>query len=292
MPWLSKHSIGGRPLALTALIAATTASCTFAGDGQPWGEVAFDVTATFEPAERLREGRVLTSRNYAVEVQRIELQLTSVALTLAPSGAATDFDPANPPEGFSLCHNGHCHADSGELVDYEDVALVVARQQGVAGGVTQAIDGTTVLSTTAQQIPLEACSNDCLLGVGSLSSTSLTVGSIKIEGRVFDTLTGEAARLNPEGVAISATVPLNMTMERQIAGEVGKSDPVGIGVGVDFAITGQLFDRIEWAAFVADPQDSTTQNTLTNNEEFRALMAENMSEETRMDVAVSRQELP
>ncbi|MCB9762153.1 MAG: hypothetical protein H6739_20305 [Alphaproteobacteria bacterium] len=42
------------------------------------------------------------------------------------SGAGSTFDPADPPEGYGLCHSGHCHRDDGALVDYVDIQAELA----------------------------------------------------------------------------------------------------------------------------------------------------------------------
>ncbi len=44
------------------------------------------------------------------EVKLDDVSLTLQALALLPGAeAALAFDPAAPPPGYSLCHNGHCH---------------------------------------------------------------------------------------------------------------------------------------------------------------------------------------
>ena len=100
----------------------TLSAC--ADPGLPWGWVEAEVQGSFDPDEgRLDdEGRLKTSGNYALALDTVEVTFDALTVVLAGAGTA-DFDPANPPEGYSLCHNGHCHSDAGALVDYEIIAL-------------------------------------------------------------------------------------------------------------------------------------------------------------------------
>ena len=127
---LSHVSFGLGLWAVLALISL--GGCT--DPGLPWGVVEATIEAKFDPSEgRLDdEGRLKTSANYALELESVAVTFDALTLTLAGAGAA-DFDPANPPEGYSLCHNGHCHAASGELVDYEDIQAEMNQASGAAG---------------------------------------------------------------------------------------------------------------------------------------------------------------
>ena len=281
------HSLVRGYPALCIWSALLVSSCTFTGDGDPWGEVAFDVEASFQAGERLESGRVLTSRNYSIEVSEVELHLGSVTLNLVPAGTNQDFDPANPPEGFSLCHNGHCHADSGELVSFEDVAIIAAQREGDAGGVTQAIDARMLLSSTPTAVPLSECSDACQTNFGELASVDLNVVGISFEGRVFDTL--QEARLSDEGVPISATIPLNLNLQRKVGTAADKSTPVGIGVDVDLVLDGTLFDKIEWADLLQGSNSIDT-TVLQGDDELNQQMIENFERAASMVVATLRQQ--
>ncbi|MBA2661357.1 MAG: hypothetical protein H0U74_03630 [Bradymonadaceae bacterium] len=107
-----------------ALLASLAGACAFE-PGEPWGYVETTITLSEidEPA--------------AITISSVELGLRTLRLysTGSASGPAADFDPANPPPGFSLCHNGHCHADDGSLPSYAEVA---AAGQGSAGPILSA----------------------------------------------------------------------------------------------------------------------------------------------------------
>jgi hypothetical protein len=80
-------------------------------------------------ARELDGGAFLTDRGYRVHPATMTLHVSELALLElrgARGGAGASFDPANPPEGFALCHGGHCHAEDGSLVDYADVQAMLA----------------------------------------------------------------------------------------------------------------------------------------------------------------------
>jgi len=63
-----------------------------------------------------------------------EVELTSALLTvvdatlqsLSGGGGGDSFDTSAPPEGFSLCHSGHCHHEDGSLWSYEEIEAWLA----------------------------------------------------------------------------------------------------------------------------------------------------------------------
>lgn len=111
----------GPPILLVP--ALLLAGCTFqAGEG--FGRIAAaDLDLAFEPgaARDLGDGAVLTDQGYTVALTELTLSVGRVELQELQGAVGVVFDPANPPDGYSLCHGGHCHADDGALVPYEDV---------------------------------------------------------------------------------------------------------------------------------------------------------------------------
>lgn len=101
-------------LAALLVILLAGAGCAF-DDGEPWGRV--ETTLRAEP-------RFDTPR---ITIDSVEIGIRNVRYYGPGTGAGgaaggdVPFDPANPPPGFSLCHGGHCHADDGRLVPYEEI---------------------------------------------------------------------------------------------------------------------------------------------------------------------------
>ena len=144
------------------------------GDGLPWGQLETSMTASFAPpGGRLDDqGRLKTTANYVVDDLKVTVGFDAFSLVLAAQGAA-GFDPANPPEGYSLCHNGHCHSDSGALVDYEDIALEMA---GGSGGVDCILFGLIwwLKGEKARQSCLARRPAQCIASA-SLTKSGLTI---------------------------------------------------------------------------------------------------------------------
>ncbi len=97
-------------------------SCAF-DDGNPWGWVNTDLTIESVPP----------SAEVSLDSQSAIVESIRLLVPGESAGGVPDFDPSDPPPGYSLCHNGHCHADDGSLVDYEDI---IAGTGGAASGPT------------------------------------------------------------------------------------------------------------------------------------------------------------
>ena len=115
------------------IVAVLLAGCTFEAGG-PFATLSASLRAGYVvPADRdAGDGWQRLSSDYQVRVTTVRLQLDDIQLLAAGEGAAS-FDPSNPPAGYSLCHNGHCHSSDGRLVPYADIEAELA---GASGGQT------------------------------------------------------------------------------------------------------------------------------------------------------------
>lgn len=106
-----------RPAALVALLGG----CTFTPGGPMSTLAEVRVTGGVASEElALEDGRT-------VSLETAEVLLGTVTLQrLASGGGGGSFDPASPPEGFSLCHNGHCHYEDGSLWTYGEIEVWLA----------------------------------------------------------------------------------------------------------------------------------------------------------------------
>lgn len=112
-------------MTLLAAALSLTSACAFT-DGDPWGWFQTETRA---------QGLAIDARDQAGNRVSLDAAAARVSIRLVetkpPSGASgASFDPASPPPGYSLCHNGHCHADSGELVPYDDIRAELASGSG------------------------------------------------------------------------------------------------------------------------------------------------------------------
>ncbi|MBM4373379.1 MAG: hypothetical protein FJ098_17105, partial [Deltaproteobacteria bacterium] len=142
----------------SVLVLVLAAGCAFT-DGEPWGEVRPALRVVFDPSpERLTpEGWLRTTLGYGVELHALDVSVDGLTLSMAAGGeGAAVFDPADPPEGYSLCHNGHCHAASGALVSYEAIAAELG-----GGGTTE---GFVLAVPAAGSVPAASGGGDVPLG--------------------------------------------------------------------------------------------------------------------------------
>lgn len=232
------------------------------GAGQPWGWLEASMDASFEPPEgRLDgEGRLKTSRNYAVALDDIQISFDAFTIVLAAAGAAS-FDPSNPPAGYSLCHNGHCHSDAGELVDYEVIALEMVGGSGGARVAIELDNEPLDLSAGKVAVGVSPCEpSPCELPKGELAGLELAIGSLSLQGTVYDRLTGDSPRVPEEGLAFDVSVPIAQALNAQLEGSIGPGEPVGLQLDIGFQLPPALFDDIDFGT--ASPTDTASWQTV------------------------------
>jgi hypothetical protein len=239
----------GRRLATHGLLVSLLFPGACALDaGDPWGElsVSLEVAPLIED-DRDLDGLWVTSRDYLIDLDRAELDVESVAF-IAKSDAIA-FDPSNPPEGYSLCHNGHCHHTSGRLVDYEDINNELA----LAGAQAPlfVIPAQTIELDEDESSPVELglCSVEepCVVdSPTSLETAVVTVSQLSLSGRVLDRRTGERARLPEEGVPFS-TVISETQIPATTAVSFGPREALRRALRLRLTIPATLFDDIDWA---------------------------------------------
>lgn len=248
--------------ALIGLVASS--GCTLLA-GQPWGEADIDLQVMFDvDASRLDDdGRLKTAQDYGLELTRLEVGLTTLRLLSTSAEASSTsaggtFDPSSPPPGYSLCHNGHCHADDGSLVDYEDIEAELAGGGASSGPVTVA--GRTVLSTPlsiwpeVDPVELEGCANGCLLDRVSLSAATLGVTDVRFAARVVDLRPESTARLPADGVLVEGEIDAASLLEANLAERFDRDQPIGMRLLATAVFAPTLFDGMAFGELVgADP---------------------------------------
>ena len=240
------HAKRCAPLLAAALLLPSLGACL--DDGQPWGSLEASMEASFAPSDgRLDDqGRLKTSQSYVVALDEVKVAFDAFSLVLA-AGGANAFDPSSPPPGYSLCHNGHCHADSGELVDYETIALELAGGSG-GGRFSVGLDAKP-WPLTAETVAVNVSPCDpapCQLPKGDLAGLELIIRSVAVRGTAYDTLTGEDARLPEEGWAFDVSVPVMTPLNAQLEGSIGKGEPGGVDLSLAFEFPTEIFDDIDF----------------------------------------------
>lgn len=285
------RSLASAGLALLAL-SAGAASCTL-WDGRGWGEADAALRVRFAPDDtRLTEdGWLITSRDYGLAFETFSVAVEAVELSIADVDEAGElsFDPATPPPGYSLCHNGHCHSDAGDLVDYADIEAELAG--GVAPGATSVVltatDEVTV-STGGSDVEVQGCDGPCLLPRGVVERVRVRVAAIELSGQLYELRTGDQVRLPAEGAPFAGRVELDVDVDAETAIPLDGSEPPGVALDLVVDVTPGLFDGIGLAFFVeegaldlnADP--GFVAQSLTDNLAESALLVDVTREEVEV----------
>ncbi len=227
-----------RSLASFAAIAVLASGCAF-DDGESWANATFELQTEFDAAGRLREGRFQTSKDYEVELDSLFVTVGAMSLNAGAESAA-NFDPANPPEGYSLCHNGHCHADDGRLVDYADIQ---AELGGTTGIEVTAVFGDDLSPRDAQKA-VGACPGDCEIPRGAITTASVVVRSVRLTGTAYDTR--DNPRVPESGVPFDLDIPVESTLVVPLDETVGKDLNGPLVAAGKLTISARLLDALDF----------------------------------------------
>lgn len=268
-------------LSVLALAGALQSGCTL-DEGEPWGRLELSASAVFDPSARLDdEGRIRTINDYRVNVEVLQVDPGAIDVEYLPPGEALSFDPADPPEGYSLCHNGHCHADDGRLVDYEDIAAELNGGASGGGAVTYVCEEGFVLLDD-EGVPLALLPPESEnLERGTLTGVRLMLEAVALRITVFDSRTGENARLPEEGVDFEEVIVLNTALFSNQEITVDRGEDLNIAIDATAQFPPELFDNIAWDEL----------STLTEDERTLALseaLDANLDEFASLILSVSR----
>ena len=238
-----------RAVLLAGCAGLLPANCAWDA-GEPFATVDAHLEAHVDvPAGRALEGdwqRLASS--YELTIERLEVDTGALAL-IDSGGGALGFDPANPPPGYSLCHNGHCHADDGSLVSYEDIAASLGQGTGATTVVLLPVGDLDLIDGVSRAL---ACVPDCDLPLADIGLATLPARRVHAEGLVRD---GRApARIDGEvpwqmDLILAADEPL--TWSSPIALPADRVHAPEIALKVEIALGSPLFDDIAWAALDA-----------------------------------------
>jgi len=209
------------------------------------------MSVSFAPSpERLTdEGWLKTTLNYGVEVHVLGVIIDGLSLEMSAGGTDTAlFDPANPPEGFTLCHNGHCHAEDGSLVPYEEVATMTGAVEA-GGGFSLHIpsDGDEADAAKEDAVTLDDCPDDCTLPRGRLANAASRITQLRVQATIHDLLPPDQARLPMGGLMVEETWAVETDAVAIVDVAFGKQEKVGAALDVRLDLGDSLFDGIDWS---------------------------------------------
>jgi hypothetical protein len=228
-------------------LAALASACTLE-PGQGFATLeAVELDARFEPgAARDLDGALLTDLGYVVELDSFELQMARLELqTRAESGETARFEPANPPEGYELCHGGHCHADDGSLVPYEAI------EAELAGGV--AAFGT--LATLPVERVVDLREGERLTLVRVEPSRELPEAHVRRAALHFSSVTLSGS-VREGGLEAPIPLSVSLSMDTLTTGAldmpIDRDEPGRFSLRAELAFDGTLLDGIDFAS-IASP---------------------------------------
>jgi len=241
---------------LVVAIIAVAPACAW-DDGEPFGVVeARLATAWTLRADRGGTWQRLAS-DFEVEVTSGRAELGELAL-IDRGTAALAFDPADPPPGYTLCHNGHCHADGGRLVSYEEISAELGGGGGPTPVLTLAVGARDLVPGGEAAL---GCDGPCELPLATIGRVELAVARLELAGRVRDRrqpprLTGEVAwtlALDRTGDAAPVRGDVELPVDR------GHDPRITLAAG--FAPTAALLDGVDFAQAGAGPWELDTDAT-------------------------------
>lgn len=184
---------------------------------------------------------IATSDDYLVTLSELSLEVPSLEVVMDAGGAAEAFDPASPPTGYSLCHNGHCHADDGALVSYDDVTAELGASAGratavfpISPGPDWAIDGWRV------------CPEGCDLDRGTITALRAGVTGLRLVAHVDDRRSGPDRRLPDGGIDLDLDLALDQRVIAAFSAVVGPHEELHVDIEGHITVVGALFDDVRW----------------------------------------------
>lgn len=251
----------GRSWALAATVVAALGCALDAGHGFGTMQPS-ELTAELRPGARdLGDGAFLTADGYHVRLTRATVEVAEIQLQeLAGGGGGTDevFDPTNPPEGYSLCHGGHCHHESGRTATYEEI------QAELAGGtvtfeavVTLPVDRALDL-LAAETVTLDTFVPSAELPRLTLARVELVLRALHLEGTVTHP---DEAVLGGESLDLGVDLPLG-SVTAQVSRAVDEKAPAEVYLDATFPLRATLFDDLDFAAL----QDAGAVSLTTGDE--------------------------
>lgn len=180
-----------------------------------------------------------TDLGHAIAWDALVLEVGELALQELSGGGAT-FDPTNPPEGYSLCHNGHCHADDGSLPTYAEIEAALAGDAATWTPVVWADPEPVDLLDGGDGIPLRV-----------RPSPSLPLAEIGRASLALRRLTG-AGTVSGGGLAEDGPLVLDVPLEGALTASlflaVDRDAPATVGVRFEVDLGETWLDGVDLTA--------------------------------------------
>jgi hypothetical protein len=281
-----------RGLALAALLAA---GCTFS-DGRGFARASGELEASFaglDPAAgRLSaDGWLKTDTSFEVQVTDLTLQVREVRLTAAAAAGGTGdgtctFDPADPPEGCTLCHSGHCHCGE-DLKTYAELEAELCGGGGTAASTVVAFPlGAGLDLLQPAPVPLTTCGAACDLGRGEIDGVAVVLDHLTLHATLRDRSVADRLGGAELDVAVSWDLA-GATLESTLAepAVLDRDQPYPVRVAVALPVAAGLLDGIAWDELARD--GTTVTIDAASNAAAGATLTDNLTQ-SPLAVTVTR----
>lgn len=256
-----------------------SAGCALeAGEGFAVLQPTLRAAYTSPASREVGDGYQRLSSDFQVRLTTAKMRLERIELLgRTGGGGPTSFDPANPPPGYTICHNGHCDREDGAQVPYEDVEAELS-----GGGST----ATTVATLPVGELDLLApetrsleCQPDCELPRTTLSNGRWILTALRLEGSVRDSratprFPGERPfRLELAATGAQAAPVAVITGTLDVPSD--RAHAPRVMLALELELTPSLFDPVDWAAATPEPGGildlSSSENAATRTQLLKAI---------------------
>ncbi len=221
-------------------LALTTQGCAW-GEGRGFTTLEETrVSARIDRDDGGSPAELTTDRGYLVHLESAELFVEDVALEQGNAEPeAAHFDPAHPPEGYSLCHGGHCHSEDGRLVPYEEIEQERAGAGTAYATVVSIPVNSRVDLLGGDLVRVREASPSRELPRAELQRLTLHAGSLHVRGSVR---AGAAA----EALPLSVDLEAHTSMQLAVHADIDRDMPSAVRAVVVVAVPRTLFDGVDF----------------------------------------------
>ncbi|MFN7131831.1 MAG: hypothetical protein ACK4N5_07105, partial [Myxococcales bacterium] len=233
-----------RPVTIAALLLA---GCAL-GPGEFHAVLAPSLDARLvTPAGRdAGDGWQRLNTDYQVRITALRLVTTEVALLDTGTPLQLSFNPARPPPGYSLCHNGHCHKNDGSLPTYEEVeAELTGRSVQRRVVASLPVGGIALVPGEARAL---SCEPSCALGAALIGAAQLPVRALRVEGAVRDGRASPRIAEQPFLLDLPAGDAALLTLQWALDVPADRRSPPHVALALLLHLGGALFDDIDFAS--------------------------------------------
>ena len=247
-----------RALSTLLVLGLGCFGCTFS-DGSGWTTLTANLSGAFVVGDEHAHANAsfTTDNGYDISVEEMHISVGDVRIMGATSPSnptgVTEFDPANPPPGYTLCHGGHCHSADGSLVSYEELEAGLASGELSSRARDQkarmAVDGRLDLFS---HTPLSTVSAE--LGAMDVEGFALEIYAFSMRGTV-DIANGLEIRTVELVVTVELDQPL--VLETDLRLTINRDSQEAIVVDLELLVSQTLFDGVVYDNLAIDGETIT-----------------------------------